>query len=237
MFAFLLLACNELPIDDEYPATISPAAGQTLVGSTQPLRVERPFDYPQDFPLPDVIRVVRAEAVDPSDAWIPGELELTDAGTLQFMPAEPWEADTTYVWTVREPLADTRRPQLDVPEQALGTAEFTTSGRVDVLAAGWDGPGRLCAVLSRPIDATIVDELRLTVDDEPVPIALLELLDDDALQGGHHVDDQGLAAICLGTSLVSDGERARIWVGDRPWLFELGDVSPQELALALRRAP
>lgn len=228
----LVAACEPNP---EPGATfIAPLHGQTDVAPATALRVHvGELQLPPDYPVPtDFIRVVDLA----TDGFVPGALRY-EGDDVRFEPEGGWLAGHRYAWSVGELEPLDRAPEYTFPESVFGEAVFATSGDIDVLEATIDTDGRVCAILSRKLDA-IEDELTITLDDEPVEIGDVSLHPEDLWVDTAVLDegDEGVTVACFPDLVVSPGTSLRIWWADRgPWQATLEALDLAELLRERRR--
>ncbi|MCB9679797.1 MAG: hypothetical protein H6737_32120 [Alphaproteobacteria bacterium] len=228
--AILLAGCVDPVV---VPQRIAPADGQTDVGPNQPLVVVGDVGhFPEDYPLPELVEVVDLEV----GGIVPGSIESVD-GALVFTPDAPWADDREYVWTLRDPYDESRRPEFEIEPSLQGTAFFSTARELRVIHAAWSASDELCVLTSQPVLAFEVESrMRITLDDEPVPIAAFRILDDAELVQEDLADgDSGIGGVCLTVSARVGAASGRIFVDESAWLRELFHVEPADMVAAVRR--
>jgi hypothetical protein len=242
LFCGLLGACEQ-----EAPAGllpfIAPLDGQTHYPIDLPLRVvSAGIDIPNDYPIPDLIRVSRLDVVcddDPTCGLVSGNIVLDSHG-ITFTPNDGWRPNRRYAWKVAAPTPVPHGPELSLPEHLVGTAVFDTTPRLKLLNGGVDEDGRTCMVFSRPIDqARDSGTLRVTINDIEIDDALFSMLGPDELGPGYDLDpdDPGVSVVCLTTEQpITGGASLRLtWGKNGPWRIDLLDATPDELVELLRR--
>ncbi|MEZ4319201.1 MAG: hypothetical protein R3F61_16925 [Myxococcota bacterium] len=212
---------------------ITPANGQTDVGRFVPLVVAGDVGhFPADYPLPDLFTVVDLDG----GGTIPGTVTY-DGERLVFAPDEAWPDDRDYLWTVRDPLDESRRPELEIDPALQGSASFSTRRELRILHAGWSETSELCVLTSQPLLPTDVSQrIHVTLDDLEVDVLASRILEPEALdQTDLENGDNGIGAVCLRLTGPQDAARARIFVDDASWLRDLFHVEPLDMVAAVRR--
>ena len=214
-----------------------PADGQTAYPLDLPIAVRGAIArYPEGHPVPDVVQVIDldvGDAVAGTSEWFGDELIFT--------PDEPWREDADYLWTLRDPLDESRQPEFEIDPILQGEALFSTGVGLEVLNAGWAATGEICILTSRPLEAAFVgpelDSVRITIDDEEIElierrVVSAEELGEDAYIAGL---DGGLGGICAQPTSRSGATQVRIFLRNRAWLRDMFFAEPSELAAAARR--
>ncbi len=215
------------------PTGIVPADGQTAWPTTLPLVVQgQVANYPEGQPAPQVIQVIdlsRGGTVAGRSEWMGDQ--------LVFRPAEPWQLETDYLWTLRDPLDESRQPEFEIEPFLQGEALFSTRFGADVLNAGWSATGEICILLSRPIQPTEAELITITIDDEDIPLLSPRVLSGEELDEDAWIEapDIGLGAMCAQPQARSGASRVRIFSGNRTYLRDMFFAEPEELAAAARR--
>ena len=240
LILLLSTACGGDNVSDR--PFIAPLDGQTNYPTNLPIRVvSSEIDIPDDYPIPDLIRVSRLDVVcdDDTDCGnVPGNIIL-DKNGVTFYPNSEWRPNRRYAWKVAPPTAVPHGPDLIFPDHLTGTAVFDTTPRLKLLNGGVDADGRTCMVFSRPIGEDDSGTLRVTVNDIEIEDAVFSLLGPDDLGPGYDLDpdDPGVSVVCLKTeSPIDAGASLRLtWGANGPWKVDLQSATPDELVETLRR--
>ena len=205
MFARLILLALCACTSTTGPFTLAPADGQTGITGRQPLHLRGPVAFPRDQEVPPVIQVIDLE----SGGFVRGSIDRLDTG-LAFVPESPWRADADYLWSVTQTLDDVRLPSVDVPG-APYQSRFSSTRTVRFLNA-FQAEGETCVVTSRPLFATDVEAIRVTIDGEESLAfdTLRELVEPDLLP-----TDRGLGLLCgfvddVGSIRAIEGAEGRV---------------------------
>lgn len=222
----LLTACAPEPSPD---VQVSPVDGQSDINAYQPLLLQGDFAFPEGVTPPTFIQVV-----DLDGGFVAGEVVALDEG-FGFFPADPWPADSTFVWTLQQPVDDVRRPQIELPSQALGSRVFHTDNRFTPLSATYTTTEEVCVVTSRPALSADVDRLVVTVNGDPAVLTSVRLLDAEQLGEPLHPEDNGLGGFCAVLDVpVSVDTPVRFEASGRSTLLQLDDAPIDALVRALR---
>ena len=240
LLACYLMACTGDQVTER--PFIAPLDGQTNYPTDLPIRVvSSEIDIPNDYPIPELIRVSRLDVVcdDDSDCGnVPGNV-VFDRDGLTFYPNSDWRPNRRYAWKVAPPNAVAHGPDLVFPDHLIGTAVFDTTPRLKLLNGGVDADGRTCMVFSRPIGEDDSGTLRVTVNDIEIEDAVFSLLGPNDLGPGYDLDpdDPGVSVVCLETdSPIDAGASLRLtWGSNGPWKIDLIAATPDELVESLRR--
>jgi hypothetical protein len=222
-------------VDDR--AFIAPADGQSNVSNDQVLLVRTgSLEMPPNYPLPsNFIRVIDLA----EGGHVPGAV-VRSGDDLLFIPDSPWQSDRRYSWTVDEAASGAHGPEFSFPEELQGTAVFDTSSDLWLLAATTDPDlGLTCLVFSRPLAASEVGDINVTVDDVPVSDVTFQELPAQAVTRSFALleGDAGLGVFCLVTAQELEvGNAFRLWWGgEGPWSTELLGNTVSEVLGDLRR--
>ncbi|MBN2800240.1 MAG: hypothetical protein JXX28_13960 [Deltaproteobacteria bacterium] len=217
----LLAACGGDPAAP--PAVwLAPLAGQTGVPTDLPLVVHTgSLRIPPDYALPDLIRVVDLE----TGGFVAGRVDVLD-DTVHFVPTAGWRAARDYAWTFDPARGVPHGPELDIPDFGGNAPIFSTSSRVDLLAASLDEEGRVCVITSRPLTGDDEGVLRFTADEVEVDTLWVELIPQVEPSTELEDGDPGVSVLCatLSTELGAGAELAIRWGELGAWRLTLLDL-------------
>jgi len=216
---------------------LSPAHGQTGLPTDVSLIAHGATSkLPENYPVPEAMRV--------TDLTDGGHVEGSTQQVLEdllFTPSQAWQTGHRYAWTLDPKAGVPHGPELEFPEELIGTTVFDTSDGLEVLGVSYDLMGRLCLILSRPIAAEQTIDLRVHVNDEAledVEFALLSEEEEEDIALFPLADnDPGLEIACTELSIpLEAGAGVRTWFAESgPWWFELTDTDWWPVIASLRR--